>query len=177
MASIGVGGGSGRATNHELPLVPFIDFLLCLVAFLLVTAVWAAMARLSATTQQPGREGDPHPGQPPKMLHVELREQSFRLSWRTGATVLASSDVPRPARSDERDLRYPELAARIQAEWQAAGAHRNASDPAPDQAVLHAQYSAQYAEMVAVLDALHSVQRPFPGQARAPAFDVSFAAD
>lgn len=31
--------------NHEIPLIPFIDFLLCLVAFLLVTAVWSQMAR------------------------------------------------------------------------------------------------------------------------------------
>ena len=36
MAGIDVGGGHGgkRATNHEIPLIPFIDFLLCLVAFL-----------------------------------------------------------------------------------------------------------------------------------------------
>jgi biopolymer transport protein ExbD len=35
MAGIDVGGHGGkRATNHEIPLIPFIDFLLCLVAFL-----------------------------------------------------------------------------------------------------------------------------------------------
>jgi len=36
MAGIDTGGGHGgkRATNHEIPLIPFIDFLLCLVAFL-----------------------------------------------------------------------------------------------------------------------------------------------
>jgi biopolymer transport protein ExbD len=30
-------GGGGRAVNQELPLVPFIDFLLCLVLFLLAS--------------------------------------------------------------------------------------------------------------------------------------------
>jgi len=51
MAGIDTGGGHGgkRATNHEIPLIPFIDFLLCLVAFLLVTAVWSQMARITQT--------------------------------------------------------------------------------------------------------------------------------
>lgn len=30
-------GGGGRATNHEIPLIPFIDFLLCIVCFLLAS--------------------------------------------------------------------------------------------------------------------------------------------
>ena len=55
MAGIDVGGGHGRrSVNQELPLVPFIDFLLCLVMFLLVTAVWSQMARLNADAQVPG---------------------------------------------------------------------------------------------------------------------------
>jgi len=32
-----VAGGGGRSVNQELPLVPFIDFLLCLVLFLLAS--------------------------------------------------------------------------------------------------------------------------------------------
>lgn len=41
MAQIDTGSHSTkrRETNQELPLVPFIDFLLCLVSFLLITAV------------------------------------------------------------------------------------------------------------------------------------------
>jgi biopolymer transport protein ExbD len=30
-------GGGGRAVNHEIPLIPFIDFLLCIVLFLLAS--------------------------------------------------------------------------------------------------------------------------------------------
>ena len=41
MAGIDTGGGGGghgkRATNHEIPLIPFIDFLLCIVLFLLAS--------------------------------------------------------------------------------------------------------------------------------------------
>jgi len=32
-----VAGGGGRAMNHEIPLIPFIDFLLCIVLFLLAS--------------------------------------------------------------------------------------------------------------------------------------------
>ena len=32
-----VGGGGGKATNSEIPLIPFIDFLMTLVVFLLTT--------------------------------------------------------------------------------------------------------------------------------------------
>src|SRR3954463_13070921 len=30
-------GGGARSTNHEVPLIPFIDFLLCIVCFLLAS--------------------------------------------------------------------------------------------------------------------------------------------
>ena len=32
-----VAGGGGRAVNAEIPLIPFIDFLLCIVLFLLAS--------------------------------------------------------------------------------------------------------------------------------------------
>ncbi len=32
-----VGGGGGRSVNQEIPLIPFIDFLLCIVLFLLAS--------------------------------------------------------------------------------------------------------------------------------------------
>ena len=42
------GGGDGRKKplNAELNLVPYIDLLTCMVAFLLITAVWTQLARL-----------------------------------------------------------------------------------------------------------------------------------
>lgn len=50
MASIDSGGGGGRKrVDHDVPLVPFIDLLLCTVMFLLVTAVWAEVAGMPAT--------------------------------------------------------------------------------------------------------------------------------
>lgn len=50
MATIGGSGGGGgrKRVDHEIPLVPFIDLLLCTVMFLLVTAVWAELAAMPA---------------------------------------------------------------------------------------------------------------------------------
>lgn len=76
MGGISVGGGHGgkKAVDSEIPLVPFIDLLLCCVMFLLVTAVWNQLARIDANQQQPGQQA---PDQPPPeekikvVLHVK----------------------------------------------------------------------------------------------------------
>ena len=84
MAGIDLGGthGGRRSNNQELPLIPFIDFLLCLVAFLLVTAVWSQMARVSADARVPGPPSNPSiDSQPERELHVEMRgERTFQLA-------------------------------------------------------------------------------------------------
>ena len=52
------GGGSKRsAVDHEIPLVPFIDLLLCCVMFLLATAVWTHLSSLEANQQIPQPAG------------------------------------------------------------------------------------------------------------------------
>src|SRR5512140_744116 len=98
MAGIDTGGGHGgkRATNHEIPLIPFIDFLLCLVAFLLVTAVWSQMARMRADAQVPGKE---EPGGSPEVmreLHVNAQgDNRFHLLWKENGTIINTVDVER----------------------------------------------------------------------------------
>lgn len=54
MASIQVGGGGKRPVDHDVPLVPFIDLLLCCVMFLLVTAVWNRLASVDSPLASPG---------------------------------------------------------------------------------------------------------------------------
>ena len=101
MAGIDTGGGGHgkRTVNFELPLIPFIDFLLCLVSFLLITAVWSQMARINADARVPG---PPRPDdeiekvEKPKTLHVEMRgERKFQLVWKEGSTVVNTIDVER----------------------------------------------------------------------------------
>jgi biopolymer transport protein ExbD len=50
------GKGGKRSLNANLNLVPYIDLLTCMVAFLLITAVWTQLAQLKIA--QKGKGGD-----------------------------------------------------------------------------------------------------------------------
>lgn len=56
--SIDTGGGGRRGgrkgVNADLLLVPYIDLLTCMIAFLLITAVWTQMARLEVAQKGQG---------------------------------------------------------------------------------------------------------------------------
>jgi biopolymer transport protein ExbD len=56
-AAIGAGGNSKHDVNVELNIVPFIDLMSCLTAFLLVTAVWVQIAQLDLKPK--GKSRDP----------------------------------------------------------------------------------------------------------------------
>jgi len=185
MATIDVGGGSGgrRALNRELTLVPFIDFLLCVVAFLLVTAVWSQMARLNANAAVPGAPTAKDPEESPPQLHVDMRRgDEFVLEWRRSGTVLSREVVQR--KPEERrgvaassGMRLPYLATRVGESWERNGHHRGTGDPSADLAVLHTPNSAAFEDVVAVMDAIHGVQRPVANGVTGPVFEVIFAAD
>jgi len=53
------GGGRGlrKDVNGDLLLVPYIDLLTCMVAFLLITAIWTQVARLEVAQKGQGQEG------------------------------------------------------------------------------------------------------------------------
>lgn len=185
MAGIDVGGHGGkRSTNHEIPLIPFIDFLLCLVMFLLVTAVWSHMARIEADARVPGPPKDTEQDKidKEKELHVEMRgDRKFQLVWKEGTTVVNTIDVPRKPVEVGSDVTYPDLAKKIDEEWKAQGQHRAPSDKKFDRAVLHTDNSAEFGHVIAVLDAIYRPEREFAPTGGAgekvPAFQVTFASD
>src|SRR6478609_8971513 len=167
MAGIDTGGGHGgkRATNHEIPLIPFIDFLLCLVAFLLVTAVWSQMARINADARVPGPPKDepPEEQKKEKQLNVEMKgETKFQLVWKEGNTVVNTIDVDRKAvpTGSNGDIRFPDLAKKI------------------DLAILHTDNTTPFSDVIAVIDAIYSPKRDFDFAGKSekvPAFNVTFA--
>lgn len=157
--------------DHDLPLVPFIDFMICLVAFLIVTAVWSQAARLDATGRAPG-ELLGLPPEPQKELHVVTSARDFELRWQRGAIVLETQRVPRAPVTVGTEQRFPALSEAITKEWQAQGVHRAVSDRQLDRAVLHVPNDLPFAEMVAVLDALHA-----PRRGKSSAFDVALASN
>jgi biopolymer transport protein ExbD len=182
MAGIDTGGHGGkRASNHEIPLIPFIDFLLCLVMFLLVTAVWSHMARIEADANVPGPPQQTEPDQVPKdkELHVEMRgERKFQLSWREGSTVINTIDVDRKPVDNSGHTTYPELGKKITAEWTANGSHRAATDKKFDRAVLHTDNSTPFSDIIAVLDAIYAPRRELAvggASEQVPAFQVTFS--
>jgi biopolymer transport protein ExbD len=181
MAVIQVGGSShrGRALDHDLPLLPFIDFMLCLVAFLMLTAAWSQMGRLQAEAN--GSSGASEEQRRPTVLHLTVKENAFDLAWRDGETVIDTQQVPRKATfAGDQSPHYPELAASLETSWKAHGTHRAASDIAQDRAVIHVANSLDFSEMSAVMDALAAPTRRVEQGARAgkiAAFAVSLAAD
>jgi len=183
MAGIDVGGHGGkRSSNHEIPLIPFIDFLLCLVMFLLVTAVWSQMARIEADAKVPGLpEDDPTDPMIVRELHVEMRgERKFQLIWKEGTTVVNTLDVERKEVPVNEDVTYPDLGKKIEAEWKVNGSHRTPSDKKFDRAILHTDNSTEFKHVVAVLDAIYVTKREFSVGSRSeqvPAFQVTFAVD
>jgi biopolymer transport protein ExbD len=88
MASISAGGGHGGKKNvdHSIPLVPFIDLLLCCVMFLLVTAVWNQLARINANQQQPGQPqmDTPPPEEPQIKLILQVQATGYVLATTAG---------------------------------------------------------------------------------------------
>ena len=181
MAVIQVGGSShrGRALDHDLPLLPFIDFMLCLVAFLMLTAEWSHMGRLQA--QGHGQSDGGEQPSSKKMLHVTVKDDRFDLAWRDGSTVIETQEVPRQATfSSDSAPHYPGLAASLKSSWTTHGVHRARSDKTQDRAVLHTSNSLDFGEMAAVMDALSAPTRDFEQGSRSaqiPAFAVSFATD
>lgn len=182
--SVEGGGGGRRSVDSEINMIPMIDLLLCLICFLLITAVWSTMSRLNADAQVPGppRDTETTPQEPQPMLHLTIAsEEKFVLSWRKGNAVVSSVDVPRkPVTVGEgraAQTRFPDLATKISEEWKANGAHRDPTDKKMDQAVLHCDNKTPYKEIIAVIDAVYSTKRPFPGGGEKlyPAMNVTFS--
>ena len=96
MASISTGSGaSGRkSVDSEIPLVPFIDLLLCCVMFLLVTAVWNQLAAVEtstpSSTARPEQPADTPVDAPPVYLALTQADVSISFADGTHARVALS---------------------------------------------------------------------------------------
>lgn len=139
MGGINVGGGHGgkKSVDSEIPLVPFIDLLLCCVMFLLVTAVWNQLARLDANQQQPGQQA-PNEPPPEEKIKVILQVQA-------NGYVLASSAGDRieiPKSGDSYDME--QLREKLQ--------ERKRLEPNRKDLVVAPEDGVQYKDVVASMD-------------------------
>lgn len=139
MGGINMGGGHGgkKSVDSEIPLVPFIDLLLCCVMFLLVTAVWNQLARLDANQQQPGQQA-PNEPPPEEKIKVILQVQA-------SGFVLASSAGDRieiPKSGDTYDME--QLREKLQ--------ERKRLEPNRKDLVVAPEDGVQYKDVVASMD-------------------------
>ena len=176
MAGVTLSGSNGRRSlDSEINMVPMIDLLMCLICFLLITAVWSTYARLQADAQVPGPPG-PH-SETSRALHVSVSADAFRLTWRYGSAVESQMDVPRAGAGQAGATRFPELATRVTSEWEARGEHRDVADRKLDQVIVHCDDRTPYQDLVGVIDAVSQAKREFPGSngKKYPAMNVELA--
>ena len=100
----GGGGDRKKPLNADLNLVPYIDLLTCMVAFLLITAVWSSLARLEVKQR----------GQTEDDMVVDDRMKLAIVVHRDGFTLVVDIDQkPLPKRPGSGDLDYQRLGSEL----------------------------------------------------------------
>ncbi len=92
-----------KSVNAELLLVPYIDLLTCMVAFLLITAVWTQLARLEV--QQKG-QGQAEGIEDSRKLAVLVHADGF---------ALVDGDTQKPIPQSHGEYDYAALASELKA--------------------------------------------------------------
>jgi biopolymer transport protein ExbD len=96
--SVDTGGKGGKkSVNADLNLVPYIDLLTCMVAFLLITAVWSQLARLQVQQKGQGQAGEDTPPEKVFKLVVVVNADGYNL-------VADQDQQPIPKKGDQYDL-------------------------------------------------------------------------
>jgi biopolymer transport protein ExbD len=96
--SVESGNKSGKKPlNADLNLVPYIDLLTCMVAFLLITAVWSQLARLNVHQKGQGQAGEDTPPEKVFKLIVLVNADGFNL-------VADQDQQPIPKKGDTYDF-------------------------------------------------------------------------
>src|SRR3954452_16558491 len=92
--SVDTGGKGGKkSVNADLNLVPYIDLLTCMVAFLLITAVWSQLARLEAQQKGQGQAGgDTRPENIAKLGVIVNSEAFNRVAGEDQQPILKRGD-------------------------------------------------------------------------------------
>ncbi|WP_394843462.1 biopolymer transporter ExbD [Pendulispora brunnea] len=97
MAGLDLGhrGGVRRNVIVDIEPIPMIDLMMVMISFLLITAVWSHMARMDVAANVPA------PGDPmttpvaEKVLHLEIKDDLFILSWRHEKKVITRTEISR----------------------------------------------------------------------------------
>jgi len=91
--------GDKKSFNVELNIVPFIDLMSCLTAFLLVTAVWSNIAQITIQPKGKARSNDPPPDVIKPVISVLIQPDVIYV----GVTSLAIDPVVSKKTNGEYD--------------------------------------------------------------------------
>jgi biopolymer transport protein ExbD len=94
-----IGAGDKKSVNVELNIVPFIDLMSCLTAFLLVTAVWVNIAQINIQPKGKSRD-QAQVQQDDEHVTLSVLVQSDRI-WVGLSRVNEFQDIPKKA--DDQD--------------------------------------------------------------------------
>jgi biopolymer transport protein TolR len=95
--SVQPGKGGKKSLNVDLNLVPYIDLLTCMVAFLLITAVWTQLSRLQAQQKGQGQAGEETPPELQTKIVVVVGQEGFSL-------VVGQDQTPIPKKGTDYDF-------------------------------------------------------------------------
>jgi len=147
--SVSVEGGKGRGKSMgvELNLVPFIDFMSCLIAFLMIAAVWTQIASLdveqSISNTPPDVIEQPEtPPVPPLTVHVKAEGH-----W-IGRKVEEGIQVPKAGETYD----YTKLEELMKKDHE--------TYPVEEMVVINTDDGVPYEEMVKVLDMSRTIGYP-----------------
>jgi len=146
---VSVEGGKGRGKNMmvDLNLVPFIDFMSCLISFLMIAAVWTQIASLdveqnvSNNPETPPEVVDPPPP-PPLTIHV--RSDGHFICRK----VEEGTNIPKVGETYD----YKKLKELIVKDHETL--------PTEDMVVINTDDGVAYEEMVKVLDLTREIGYP-----------------
>ena len=135
--------GGKKSLNANLNLVPYIDLLTCMVAFLLITAVWTQLARLQTQQKGQGQAGEETPPELQVKVVILVNQEGFNL-------VVGPEQTPIPKKGADYD--FERLAAEL----------KKAKDTHPDKndAQVASEDTIKFDTLVRAMDT--AMQQRFP---------------
>ncbi len=145
--SVEGGKGRGKGMMVDLNLVPFIDFMSCLIAFLMIAAVWTQIASIeveqSVSNTPPVDQPPPEtPPVPPLTIHVKAEGHWIGRKVEEGLQVPKSGEAYDYAKLEELLVKDHE------------------TFPVEEMVIINTDDGVPYEEMIMVLDLSRKIGYP-----------------
>lgn len=142
MGGVSVGGGKSgkKATDSEVNMVPFIDLLLSIISFLLMTAVWVQTGSLQASQPRGAPSADSTPQDTPQeQLKILINTTGLRVAF---------------TQADQRDInngprRLDDLRNLLR--------ERHNSNPQQREVWLQPEGAVNYIDIIEVMDVVYEI--------------------